>query len=366
MNKRAKISKAVAVLLALTIVLGIFAGCGKKQQYNGSYSDEEAQATKVMVIGDYDINMDEAMFYTLQYLYINKRASDSYSLAMEELDKINILATIRENKIIYDVALHNGVELSEADMAVVQEAVNNFKNIFGEELLKNYGLSDETITRIFVEQATGTKFENDIKNDMGKSINEDIAEAYKDYSFHTLYYMVFPIVEIDDENAPKLDENGNYIPVSDGEKAERYAQAISAVGDLRDGENYLSVANRCGVTAYSMERSGYVGAYNEEYNAALEGLKTGECTDVMETEVAYTVSYMISADDTELRDTYVYSLTSDYLTSEYDTLRTTWLQTIPVDPDGDMEGTVWKDVSLLSILEDIETAGVFGSASVAQ
>ena len=44
--------------------------------------------------------------------------------------------------------------------------------------------------------------------------------------------------------------------------------------------------------------------------------------------------------------------------SEYETLRQQWLATIPVDVEKDMEGTVWTDFGLKSVIVDMETGGI--------
>lgn len=356
--------KIVTGALATAMTFGILTGCGDSSGFNINYTVEEASTTKVLVIGDYDIYMNEIMVYTLQALCVDGYSSDDFDEDLEEEEKERILSLLRENKIIYDVAIHNDAELDEDDLETVQESVDNFFARFNEEFVNAYGLTEDIVYEVFCEQALVSKFENDMKNQMGQDINDDLDEAYADYNFHSLYYFVFPTVEVDENDEPATDDDGNYISLTDEEKEKVYAQAEEALEKLRDGADYEEIAEEYGVSDYSTKRSGYVGGYeDDDYNDAIDSLDNGECTDIIETSVGYTISYMISANDEDIKELYVYSLASDYLDSEFETLETSWLSSIPVDTENDLEGTVWEDVVLKDIVLDLESAGILSTST---
>ena len=166
--------------------------------------------------------------------------------------------------------------------------------------------------------------------------------------------MMFPTIEKDDADQPKLDENGNYIPLSDEDKAAVLEQAEAALEELRGGADYLEVADKYGITNYCSETSGYIGSYSDELNEALKDLGDGECTDIMEGEMGYSIVYVVVADDETLKTSYVYMLASEATDSEYEVLRNNWLATVPVDAEGDMEGTAWEELDVKSIVVDFE------------
>ena len=112
---------------------------------------------------------------------------------------------------------------------------------------------------------------------------------------------------------------------------------------------------------YFFERTGYVGSYTETINAAIESLETGDCTGVLEEELGYAVIYMKTAHDEELMKSYAYALASDTVDEQFQSLENQWLQTIEVDPENDMEGTVWADYSLEGIASRLENGGVISS-----
>ncbi len=362
-----KIKKSVALLMAGALMLGSLAGCGSSGTgSNTNYSAEEASTLLVMNIGDYEIYMDEMMIYVLQMIYVDGYTSDALAEDQEDA-KEEALSLIRENKIIYDVACHNDVELDDNSISVVETSVESFMERFA-DIVDDYGITEDVVRQVMTEQATVSKFENDIQNEMGQTINDDIAAGMENYSFHSAYYMVFPTVEVNDDNEPMTDDDGEYVYLSDEDKADVLANVIEAVTRLRSGEDYEAIAEEYGITDYCSERTGYVG-YSEDdgifgcytdstYNEALYGLSAGDCSDIIETSVGYTVTYMITADDEDLKANYIYSIASDYLDDEFETLTTTWLSTIEVDTEGDMNGSVWENFDLSTVAKSLEDAGI--------
>lgn len=359
--KMAKLTKRLLTgVLALTMSVGLLTGCGNKAvSGEGGYSKEDAASTKVMVIGDYDVYLDEILVYAIQALMMNG-ASSSTIEATQGSYKEQTLSLIRETKILYDVAIHNNIELNDDDMVTTNNTISNFKKAFPQEFFDKYGISDEAIEKVFTEQTYVSKLENDIKNDMGKNANEEIAKGYENYNFNIVYYMMFPTVEVTEDDTPATDTDGSYIDISDEDKADVKAKAEEVVDRLRLGEEAEKLAEEYGIVAYSGEQSGYIGIYSEAVNKALEDLENGECTDVIEEKLGYAVVVMKSANDEDLKASYVYAITSDYVEKEFETLRKQWLASIVVDPVNDMEGTVWADFSLKYMVEDMEEAGLLG------
>lgn len=350
--------RIVAGMLMLSVACASLTGCdneSKKEDTTPAETFEGVPAdTKVMVIGEYDVYLDELLVYAFQNLYLRGSSVESWSDEADISAKKEILSSIRETKILYDVATKNDCTLDESDMEVVETTSNNFINTFGTDMLDEYGISEEVVKTVFAEQAVVSKFETEIKNDMGKTINDDFMEGYVDYSFNSIYYMVFPTIAQDDAGDPMLNEDGSYVELSDEERNAARADAEAAIEELRGGADYLETAEKYGITDFCTETSGYIGSYSDELNEALKDMKNGECTDIMEGTLGYIVVYMISADDETLKEQYVYYLAKDYTDDQYDILRNNWLATIEIDAEGDMEGTVWEDYPLINIVDEFE------------
>ena len=168
--------------------------------------------------------------------------------------------------------------------------------------------------------------------------------------------MVFPTVEDTENDEPKTDDSGNYVYVSDEEKAKVLERAKEASEKINAGTDCKDVAKEYGIEAYSRERSGYQGAYTDELNDVMSALKENECTEPMEDTLGYIVYTMLIPDDTSLKSSYIAGMVQETLSEEYDKLKTQWLSTIAIDVENDMEGTVWSDLSLKDILLNVEAA----------
>lgn len=353
MKKTSYIKKIVALVLSTVLALTMLTGCKDKQVY----TKEEVSSTEVVKIGEYTIYLDEMIVYAIQDFYLQGGDSATFDEVSDAYRKLTILSTLRENKIIYDVSQNNDLELTEADMEFVNQSITSFKTKIGQEFLDKYGISDELIERLFYEQACVTKFENDMKNDLGKTIQEDLTEEYADTKFMTFYYMTFPTVEVVD-GEPATDENGNYISVSDSEKAKVKADAEEAVKRISEGEDYTAIAQEYGISSYCQETNGYTGAYSEEMNAVIEDLKDGDVSDPLESALGYNVIVMINSNNENLKESYIYSVASEGVESEFEKLRQMWLGTIEIDAEGDKIGSTWDDFDLKGLLIDMEEAGL--------
>ncbi len=354
MRKLGFTKKIVAATLTTVMAMGMLTGCTDKQ----TYTQEEVSTTKALVIGDYDIYLDELIVYCIQDIYLQGGDSATFDDVSEDYRKMTILSTLRENKIIYDVATNNNLEINESDQTFIDQSIANFKIKIGDDILNKYGISDELLERLFYEQACVTKFENDMKNDMGQTIKEDLTNTYADTKFSTMYYMTFPTVKVGEDDLPVTDDTGAYVYVSDTEKEQVKKNAEAAVERIRAGEDYMSISEEYGITAYSSETNGYSGSYGDEMNDVIDALGDGDCSDPIESTLGYNVIVMISADDTELKESYIYNLTNEAVESEFENLRNMWLGTIEIDANGDLEGTVWADFDLKQLLIDMEEAGL--------
>lgn len=361
--------QAVASVLALSMAAASLTGCSnglsssKKESSNvGTMTQEEASTTKVMVIGDYDIYMDELLVYAIQAMVTNngtlasvKENPDTY--------KEQTLSLIRTTKILYDVTQHNDVTLDDSDMETTNNTIDNFLGSMPDGLLEKYGISEDVVRKVFTEQTYVSKFENDIKNDMGKKVQSDIEEKVKDYNFTIFDYILFPTVETTEDDVPATNTDGSYKYVSDDAKEKAKENAEALLEELKAGGDAASLAQKYGVSNYYFERTGYVGSFTDSVNKAVENLKAGECSGVLEEELGYAVIHMQTDHDEELLKNYAYAVASDTVDSQFEKLETQWLSSIEVDPEKDMEGTVWVDYDLSGLAQSLADGGLLNGAA---
>ena len=325
-------------------------------------TQEEASTTKVMVIGDYDIYMDELLVYAIQAMVTNNGTLTSVK-ANPDTYKEQTLSLIRTTKILYDVTQHNDVTLDDSDMETTNNTIDNFLGSMPDGLLEKYGISEDVVRKVFTEQTYVSKFENDIKNDMGKKVQSDIEEKVKDYNFTIFDYILFPTVETTEDDVPATNTDGSYKYVSDDAKEKAKENAEALLEELKAGGDAASLAQKYGVSNYYFERTGYVGSFTDSVNKAVENLKAGECSGVLEEELGYAVIHMKSDHDEELLKNYAYAVASDTVDSQFEKLETQWLSSIEVDPEKDMEGTVWADYDLSGLAQSLADGGLLNGAS---
>lgn len=361
--------QVVASVLALSMAAASLTGCSnglsssKKESSNvGTMTQEEASTTKVMVIGDYDIYMDELLVYAIQAMVTNNGTLASVK-ANPDTYKEQTLSLIRTTKILYDVTQHNDVTLDDSDMETTNNTINNFLKSMPDGLLEKYGISEDVVRKVFTEQTYVSKFENDIKNDMGKTIQDDVEEKVKDYNFMVFDYLLFPTVETTEDDTPATNTDGSYKYVDDAAKQKAKENAEALLKELEAGGDAETLATKYGVSNYYFERTGYVGSFTDSINKAVENMKAGDCSGVLEEKLGYAVIHMKSDHDEELLKNYAYAVASDTVDDQFDKLEEQWLSTIEVDTEKDMEGTVWADYDLSGLAQSLADGGLLNGAS---
>lgn len=361
--------QVVASVLALSMAAASLTGCSnglsssKKESSNvGTMTQEEASTTKVMVIGDYDIYMDELLVYAIQAMVTNNGTLASVK-ANPDTYKEQTLSLIRTTKILYDVTQHNDVTLDDSDMETTNNTINNFLKSMPDGLLEKYGISEDVVRKVFTEQTYVSKFENDIKNDMGKTIQDDVEEKVKDYNFMVFDYILFPTVETTEDDTPATNTDGSYKYVDDAAKQKAKENAEALLKELEAGGDAETLATKYGVSNYYFERTGYVGSFTDSINKAVENMKAGDCSGVLEEKLGYAVIHMKLDHDEELLKNYAYAVASDTVDDQFDKLEEQWLSTIEVDPEKDMEGTVWVDYDLSGLAQSLADGGLLNGAA---
>ena len=361
--------KIIAAALTMSVAASMLTGCSnglsssKKADSNaGTMTQKEASTTKAMVIGDYDIYMDELLVYAIQAL-VTEGGTEAAVKANPDTYKEKTLSLIRTTKILYDVTQHNDVTLDDSDMETTNNTIDNFLGSMPDGLLEKYGISEDVVRKVFTEQTYVSKFENDIKNDMGKTVQSDIEEKVKDYNFTIFDYILFPTVETTEDDVPATNTDGSYKYVSDDAKEKAKENAEALLEELKAGGDAASLAEKYGVSNYYFERTGYVGSFTDSVNKAVENLKAGECSGVLEEELGYAVIHMQTDHDEDLLKNYAYAVASDTVDSQFEKLETQWLSSIEVDPEKDMEGTVWADYDLSGLAQSLADGGLLNGAS---
>ena len=73
--------------------------------------------------------------------------------------------------------------------------------------------------------------------------------------------------------------------------------------------------------------------------------------------------HMQTDHDEDLLKNYAYAVASDTVDSQFEKLETQWLSSIEVDPEKDMEGTVWADYDLSGLAQSLADGGLLNGAA---
>lgn len=350
-----KLGKKILVMSLLgSLSVTSLAGCGKKEDKEDKeevvYTPETASATDALKVGEEDISIAEVLAYAVQYVYVQNVTSDTMDA---ELTKDSIIDSLRQTKLIYNVAINNGYELPDGYMQSAETTVDNVMKMFDEDFFEKYGITKEVFRKVFIEQCYVEAYSSYIKNDMNEKITADMTAACEKIDFVKLYYVRFPLIELDEQGEALTDEEGNYIKLSEEEKLKTKEAAENAIKEITDGKDVAEVIASYGVSDYSQETNGYIGGYSDEVNEALKGMKEGECSEIFEDEVSYLFIVMMDEENDEAKEAYIGVQTQEVLEEQFAEVQKKWLQTIPIDNENDFYGTEWADFDISQFVDDL-------------
>lgn len=290
--------RKVLMLVLLAVLLTGCAGGGK-----GTVSVEEAKDTVIMTLGDYDVTLAEFHLYLIQYLYMQQK--DSSSMTEGEYTSVieTVLSEMRLELVQYLVAQQTeDLVVSQEDLDSVEGSTDNYLELFGEDFLLEYGIDRACVEQLFTEQVYINALTEKAKEDLTKTYYDQYSEEYKDKTFHSVYYALFPSIQYDSEGNIVTDSDGEYISLSEEEMKEQYEKAQELQKRAVAGEVLEDLIEEYGITASSGAEHNYAGAYSDELNQVIEGMKTGDLSEVVETEAGYMVVRMDNPEDSDYKE----------------------------------------------------------------
>jgi hypothetical protein len=350
MKKKKVWKRVIAAGCVLAMTAGLLTGCGSNQK-------STADRGEVLVLSGHEISESELMVYSLLEL-LNGEQYYSDVAADEASFKEATIEYARETKVLYDVALQEGIEFSDSDVETRDQLMQSFISYFPDEVFETYGITEDVIEQVFIEKSYVEKLDNDKRNEMGQALTDEYEAQYQDYNFQTLYYIVFPAVEADENNEPVVDDDGNYVTLSDEEKETVKANAEAAAEAINQGQDAEEVAEQYGVSDYCSEQSGYVGAYSDEMNEILSNMTAGQCSPVYESSMSYYMIAVLTDHDSDLLLDYAYNLALNDVDDQYAAQRQAWMDAVATDTDADLTEGFWADFSLLDMATDLNQRGL--------
>ncbi len=361
--------KVMALTVAGVMLVGGLVGCDKTKddkkedkttatseadlEDGGFLDNKNASEVEVLKVGDQKVYLDELNLYGLQYAYTfglteeNLLSLYSETQTNDAYNKEQLLTQIRQAKIEYQTAKEKGIELTDEESEAIETGVTNFMNSMDAGMLEYFGITEDTVRKSFTEQMYNTALEGSVKHTGDSS----------DYQCNTIYYLTFLTVQMEGESVVN-DADGNPVALDDAAKAKMKEKADAALVELQNGAEPADVAKKYEVTVSSGEESNIIGAYPDEFDAVMVGMKDGEISEVFETEYGYNIVKMITADDKEFAEyfnTYYNSQLDDTALKEE---QQKWYASVKIDAEKDLVGDTWERFSLLPYTVWFDNLGI--------
>lgn len=313
---RKRINTTLALLLALAMCLGTFAGCSR------TISAEDYATTAVATFGDEKIYLDEANFLAKREQYLMETYYSfltgsmdfwSYDIGngttIEDSTKQSVMSSIFQTRLLCSLAEEYGVSLSAEDEQKVQETIAELKSSTPEEALAEMGATDdELLTRIYTQNALANRVWEYLVKDIDTNVDR---EENRQISVH---YLNFDRTEAEDEDEEEstaaADGETESAEETPYEETEEYAQmeemAQQIIEDLESGvsmsDEVTALKEDSTITAKSSSETFGRTDHDNAYGETAWSLKTGEYGYTYVEEDGWYVIYCDTDNDEEATD----------------------------------------------------------------
>ncbi len=329
MKKRKLISVIIAIVTCMALCL---TGCNSGGNQNASGGKAPSEVL-VLTVGEDEVYLNEVNYYALSMIQgmgvpagtdMSQYYSEDYP-TMDDAFKAQLLAQIRQSKILYLKAVEQGYTLTEEELTEMDGLVDEFIAISDATMLAEYGIDKEVLTDIYTQIGLIRKMEN--------ALAEEI-EVDK-VSYGTTENLVFLTIEIDANGNAKLDAEGNYIYLSEEKQAEQKANAEAALERVKNGELVEDLIEEYDLAATSGTSHSTTDSLRETYN-----LSNGEVSDIIESDFGYTIVKMVALEDDEYTDMVGSYNSSAAVQDAIETQENEWFSEFPIKED-DLKQEVW-------------------------
>lgn len=289
-------TKIAAAALALTMAVGMLTGCNTNKS--------EQSQKKVFTYDGTDVYLDEAWVYakitqtTYESYYMSTFGSTMWTMEIsqddegnpvtfEEMAKENVISQIKQVKALVNYAEELKIELTSDEAKEAKEAAEAFCGTDeGKAILTETGANEDTILKIYQENALAAKVQEEMVKDVDTEVSDD--EARKT----SVYKLVFETTKTDSET-------GSVSEMSADEKKEQKEKAKKALADIQGGKTIEEVAEELEMTDSAEETySAGESKGGDKFEAAVAKLKDGDVADkVLTTEEGYVVVKLVAYTD---------------------------------------------------------------------
>lgn len=287
-----KRSRLLTAVMAAVLCLAALTGCGKDGARviftTGLGKDE------VFRVGDEYCRLPELMVYltTTQNQYESVYGEQIWNtsrdgVTLEENVKETVLARIAQIKTMYLLAKEKGVELTEGENSLVDQAAGEYFGSLNEAEVEKLGVTQEIIRKLYMEYAMADKVYRQIIKDINPEISDDEARTI------TVQHILFKTYSKGADGR---------IPYSESSRQEAYRQASEVRAMAADGEHSFEEL----AAKYSEDTNITYSFGKGEMDPAVEEaafqLETNEVSQVVESASGYHIIKCLSTFNREETD----------------------------------------------------------------
>lgn len=240
--------------------------------------------------------------------------------------KSEIMSQMQEYYILEEKAAEYGAEVTDEEKAAITEAAAKFLEANVQDTKEQMTADQATVERILTLMTIRSKVVNAIYDAADVTVTEEEA-AQRGFTYIT-------ISKGSDENA-----------LTEEELAEAKDKLAAAAQAVADGDSMEGAATAQGLTAsggtYGNGTDPYSSTYYaEELITALEGLKVGEVSDVIETDTALILAQVTTDLDVDATASKMQTLLLNKKSEYYNGLLEGWMEEYPLS----VNDSVWDQV----------------------
>lgn len=344
------VRRTAGVLCVLLLSMSLMTGCDASEgSVSGNQSGGIVSANiwdgEVMKIGEYSVTMQDMYLYLIQYIYNNSTSPAELNEASQATIINQTINQMKLELVEYQLAMQTGITLTEEELATVEKTADLFYNTFGEEFLNSYGIDRECVHGLFERQLYISGITNKAVDDLAADYMSQFEQEYADIKFHSVYYALFPSLKYDADGQIVLDASGNAIPLTEAEMEQQLAlanefqeRAVEGMAAEDAAASMEALVEEYNIGFCSGIERNYDGAYIAELNEVIDGLETGEISDVVRTDAGYMIVRMDNPDDTEYKEYMIQYLSYQSAGKLLPTMQDTWMTqsgVIPVQPSSE-------------------------------
>lgn len=329
---KANYKAIVAAGLCVCMAFGATA-CGKGGALDGTQTVASV-GEKTMTLGEanfmlrFQQSQSESMYESMIGEDIYSKDLYGNGTTFGDTMKEGIMNTLRDYYILEDKAAEYETVLTEEEQEKISAAADTFLKANEEYTKEQMTADQETVEKVLSLMTVSSKTARAIAEEANVTVTDEEA-AQRGFS----YVLV--------SKSRQNEESGENEPLTEEALAEEKDRLTKLAGELKAGADFKTAAEAAGYTetkgSYSSDNQG---AYSEEVIQALDALKEGEVSEIIETESSFYLLKLTAEVDAEATETRKASLKQTKEQEYYSQLMEEWRKDYPLEIRED----VWKEV----------------------